>query len=76
MTMGKIKIIKKIIHKRTRILDDNLSPRTHFYNFRKNAKFIRKPTEIIIFTDGFPLSAASAFIKKHSIKRWSNYCWI
>ena len=36
----------------------------NFYNFRQNAKNIRKPTEIIIFTDGFSFSSASILIKE------------
>ena len=58
----------KIIHKRTKIVDCNLSSRTHFYNFRKNTKNMRKPTDILIFTDGYSYSATSSFIKNVQLK--------
>lgn len=55
---------EKIFHKRTKITNLFTNERENFYNFRKNAKNIRKPTEILIFTDGFSFSATSIFIKK------------
>ena len=57
----------KVTHERTKIFHTSIE-RTHFYNYRKNAKNIRKPTEIIIFTDGFSYSATSSFIKNTQIK--------
>ena len=44
---------QKIIHKRTKIFDYSLINENTFYNIRKTIKNIRKPHEIIIFTDGF-----------------------
>ena len=57
-----------IYHKRTQIFDISSNDRAHFYNFRGKAKNIRKPTEILIFTDGFSYSATSIFIKETQIK--------
>ena len=57
-----------IYHKRTQIFDLSSDDRAYFYNFRKKAKNIRKPTEILIFTDGFSYSATSIFIKETQIK--------
>lgn len=57
-----------IYHKRTQIFDISTNDRAHFYNFRQKAKNIRKPTEILIFTDGFSYSATSIFIKETQIK--------
>ena len=54
---------QKIIHKRTQIFSYFMINDNKFYNMRKNIKNIRKPHEIIIFTDGFSFSAASIFIK-------------
>lgn len=54
---------QKIIHKRTKIFDYSLINENTFYNLRKTIKNIRKPHEIIIFTDGFSYSATSIFIK-------------
>ena len=39
-----------------------------FYEFREKAKNIRKPHEIIIFTDGFSYSATSIFIKETQLR--------
>ena len=52
-----------IEHKRTEIFDGSLINEMKFYDFRAKAKNIRKPHEIIIFTDGFSYSATSVFIK-------------
>ena len=57
-----------IYHKRTQIFDLSSDDKAYFYNFRKKAKNIRKPTEILIFTDGFSYSATSIFIKETQIK--------
>ena len=59
---------EKIIHLRTKIFDSSKVEEKDFYNFRKKAKFIRKPHEIIIFTDGFSFSATSTFIKETQLK--------
>jgi len=55
-----------IKHKRTLLFDieDFFVDHNFFFNFRKNAKYIRKPHEIIIFTDGLSYSATSLFIKE------------
>ena len=60
---GKDENGEKIIHKRTEMFDSFLIDENIFYNIRQNAKYIRKPHEIIIFTDGFSFSATSSFIK-------------
>ena len=52
----------KIKHKRTKIFDSSLLEENDFIKFKKK-KNIRKPHEIIIFTDGFSYSATSIFIK-------------
>ena len=52
-----------IEHKRTEICDASMINELKFYDFRAKAKNIRKPHEIIIFTDGFSYSATSTFIK-------------
>ena len=52
-----------IEHKRTEICDVSMINELKFYDFRAKAKNIRKPHEIIIFTDGFSYSATSNFIK-------------
>lgn len=57
-----------IYHKRTQIFDLSSDDKAYFYNFRKKAKNIRKPTEILIYTDGFSYSATSIFIKETQIK--------
>ena len=57
-----------IYHKRTQIFDLSSDDRNYFYNFRKKAKNIRKPTEIVIFTDGYSYSATSIFIKETQLK--------
>ena len=55
---------ENIIHKRTNIFNKSKLDRNEIYDFRENTKYIRKPTEIIIFTDGFSFSGTSFFIKK------------
>jgi len=57
----------KIKHKRTQIFDMSSNDKRKFFDFRENAKNIRKPNEIIIFTDGFSYSATSIFIKETQI---------
>lgn len=52
----------KIKHRRTKIFDFSLLPENDYIKFKKNQN-IRKPHEIIIFTDGFSYSATSIFIK-------------
>ena len=58
----------KIKHKITKLFDGSICNRNEIYNFRKKAKNIRKPTEIIIFTDGFAYSATSNFIKETQLR--------
>ena len=58
----------KIKHKITKLFDGSICNRNVFYNFRKKAKNIRKPTEIIIYTDGFSYSATSNFIKETQLR--------
>ena len=60
---GKDENGQTITHKRTKIFDISLVDEEIFYNYRKKAKNIRKPHEIIIFTDGYSYSATSTFIK-------------
>lgn len=57
----------KIKHKRTHIFDKTSNDKRKFFDFRENAKHIRKPNEIIIFTDGFSFSSTSIFIKETQI---------
>jgi len=57
----------KIKHKRTHIFDQTSNDKRQFFDFRENAKHIRKPNEIIIFTDGFSFSSTSIFIKETQI---------
>ena len=59
---------EKITHRRTKIFDSTFIDENFFYSFRKKAKHIRKPNEIIIFTDGFSYSATSVFIKQTQLK--------
>ena len=59
---------EEIKHQRTQIIDLSTLGRRKIYDFRKNAKNIRKPTEIIIFTDGYSYSATSFFIKETQLK--------
>ena len=40
-----------------------------FYNLRNNSKNIRKPHEIIIFTDGYSFSATSFLIKQTQFRK-------
>ena len=60
---GKDKDNNEVIHKRTEIFDYSRADEIYFYNLRKKSKNIRKPHEIIIFTDSFSFSATSIFIK-------------
>ena len=60
---GKDENGQTITHKRTKIFDISFVNEEIFYNYRKKAKNIRKPHEIIIFTDGYSYSATSTFIK-------------
>ncbi len=53
----------KIQHKRTIISNHIEINRTEIYDIRSKMKNIRKPTDIIIFTDGYSYSATSDFIK-------------
>ena len=57
-----------IIHMRTKNFDFSTIDRNKFNELRKNIKYLRKPTEIIIFTDGFSYSATSHFIKQTQLK--------
>ena len=50
-------------HRRTEIFEGSLINELKFYDYKAKAKNIRKPHEIIIFTDGFSFSATSTFIK-------------
>ena len=58
---------EEIEHRRTKPMQEiNLQVRKALNNFReefKNSPFLKKPTEIIIFTDSFSFSATSTFIK-------------
>ena len=58
----------EIIHKRTRIYDLASINENYFFSLRKKAKHIRKPNEIIIFTDGYSYSATSDLIKQTQLK--------
>ena len=58
----------KIFHKRTKIYDLTLLDENYFYHFRRKTRNIRKPHEIIIFTDGFSYSATSVLIKETQLK--------
>ena len=58
----------KIKHKRTQIFDKSSVDKAKLYDLRENTKNIRKPNEIIIFTDGFSFSATSIFIKETQIQ--------
>ena len=60
--------VEKDGHKRTKTFDTSDISRKKFKNFRKKAKNIRIPTEIIIFTDGFSYSATSIFIKETQLR--------
>ena len=53
----------KIQHKRTIISNFIEINRIDIFDIREKMKNIRKPTDIIIFTDGFSFSATSFFIK-------------
>ena len=59
---------KNIIHKRTKIFNFGQKPfKKWINNNRKKLKekgFIKRPTDIIIFTDGFSFSATSLFLKQ------------
>ena len=52
-----------IEHKRSEITDVSMINELKFNDFRKTVKNIRKPHEIIIFTDGYSFSATSNLIK-------------
>ena len=58
---------EEIAHKRTKRMQEiNLQVRKALNNFReefKNSLFLKKPTEILIFTDSFSFSSASTLIK-------------
>ena len=58
----------KIKHKRTQIFDKSAVDRAKLFDLRESTKYIRKPNEIIIYTDGFSYSATSLFIKETQIK--------
>jgi hypothetical protein len=53
---------EKITHKRTKIFDLSFAEQKNFTKYKKKTN-LRKPNEIIIFTDGFSYSATSIFIK-------------
>ena len=58
---------EEIAHKRTKPMQEiNLQVRKALNNFReefKNSLFLKKPTEILIFTDSFSFSSTSTLIK-------------
>ena len=58
----------EIIHKRTQMFDLSSVDENYFYELREKTKYIRKPHEIIIFTDGVSYSATSTFIKETQLK--------
>ena len=59
---------EEIFHKRTKIFDLTTVNENLFYSKRKKLKHIRKPNEIIIFTDGYSYSATSVLIKQTQLK--------
>lgn len=58
-----------IKHQITKLFDNTDINKNKFYDFRKNFKNIRKPNEIIIFTDGYSYSATSNFIKQIQLRK-------
>ena len=58
-----------IKHQITKLFDNTDINKNKFYDFRKNFKYIRKPNEIIIFTDGYSYSATSNFIKQIQLRK-------
>ena len=50
-------------------LDISETQKNKIYDLRKNSKNIRKPNEIIIFTDGYSFSATSSFIKEVQLRK-------
>ena len=59
----------KIFHKISGLFDNSIINNTNIMKFRKKAKNIRKPNEIIIFTDGYSFSAASYLIKETQLRQ-------
>ena len=62
----------EIKHKITELfIDSGLSDieKIKFYDLRKKSKYIRKPNEIIIFTEGYSYSSASFFIKQVQLRK-------
>ena len=55
-----------IQHKRTIISNKNDIDRIDIFDIRAKMKNIRKPTDIIIFTDGFSLSAQVFLLNQHN----------
>ena len=60
---------KKIVHEISGLYDNSIINNTNIYKFRPKAKNIRKPNEIIIFTDGYSFSAASYLIKGTQLRK-------
>ena len=61
-------IVTYIVHKHTKIFDASTIDHNMFYKIRENTKNIRKPHQIIIFTDGYSYSATSTFIKETQLR--------
>ena len=59
---------EEIKHKRTKLFDFSSVNENYFYSIRKKAKHIRKPNEIIIYTDGYSYSATCSFIRHTQLK--------
>lgn len=59
---------EEIKHKRTKLFDFSSVNENYFYSIRKKAKHIRKPNEIIIYTDGYSYSATCDFIRHTQLK--------
>lgn len=66
--LGRGFYFEDIIHMRTKNFDFSTIDTNKFNELRKNIKYLRKPTEIIIFTDGLSYSATSHFIKQTQLK--------
>ena len=58
-----------IKHEITQLFNGMTIDKYNFYDFRENHKNIRKPNEIIIFTDGYSYSATSHFIKQTQLRK-------
>ena len=58
-----------IKHQITQLFDNTDINKYKFYDLRQKLKNIRKPNEIIIFTDGFSYSATSNLIKQTQLRK-------